>query len=208
MVEKLKLVVKTESKNVWWGIYGFCEKTGWEDLNIFNDRGEKIAAFCLNGKRYLRNGVADLRNNPGEENFVQAIDNYIADDKIHYWFYYNDEYCEEFYEVGYDAPRNDLNEKPRYMDLWHPDETIDISTIRSAVKNFAKVFLNAEVTDIEIEPGDTFADALHAYKEYMKDFGPDAEIHIAFSDDLVEKLSAIWGTSTEATEEKLRKAIT
>jgi hypothetical protein len=73
-MNKVKLIVKTESANLWWGIYGFCEKIGWEDLKIFNDKGEKIGAFCLNAKQYLREGLDDLRSNPDENNFIQAID--------------------------------------------------------------------------------------------------------------------------------------
>lgn len=114
-MNKMKLIVKTGSANLWWGIYGFCEKTGWEDLDIFNDKEEKIGAFCLNTKRYLRSGVEDLRTDPGELEFVQAIDKYLEDNRIHYWYYYNDSSCENFYEVLYSAPLNEKGENP---DIW------------------------------------------------------------------------------------------
>lgn len=46
-MDRVRLIVRTESLNVWWGIHGFCEKTGWEDINIFNDKGEKIGVLKL-----------------------------------------------------------------------------------------------------------------------------------------------------------------
>jgi hypothetical protein len=165
-MNKVKLIVKTESANLWWGIHGFCEKAGWEDLSIFHD-DKKIGAFCLNTKQYLRSGVEDLRDDPGNKKFVEAADNYLADQQIHYWFYYYDEHDDNFYEVPYDAPRNDKNEKPRYLDLWHPDESIDISTIQSAVKHFAQKFLKIDEADIEIEPGEDFNQSLQSYREHV-----------------------------------------
>jgi hypothetical protein len=206
-MDRLRLIVKSESANVWWGIYGFCEKTGWEDLNIFNDKDEKIGAFCLNAKRYLRQGVEDLRDDPNEHNFVHAIDKYLEDNRIHYWYYYNDSFDENFFEVAYEAPRNQKGEKPRYLDIWHPDESIDISTIQSATNDFASTFLKLDNVDIQIEEGEGLEESLKSYKEHLKHFGPNGQIEVAFKDDLVNQLSVLWDKSTEETLDKLRRAV-
>lgn len=206
-MEKVKLIVKTETASLWWGIYGFCEKTGWEDVNIFNDRDEKVGAFCLNGKRYLRNTVENLRSDPADANFALAVDNYLADDKIHYWYYYNDAFDEDFFEVAYDAPRNEKGEKPRYLDIWHPHESIDLSTIEHAVKDFAGRFLKLSNIDIQIEEGEGFEESLKSYQEHIKHFGPDGQINVAFTDELVKHLSALWNKSADETLDKLRKSV-
>jgi hypothetical protein len=207
-MDRVRLIVRTESANLWWGIYGFCEKTGWEDLNIFNDRDEKVGAFCLNAKRYLRKGVEDLRTEPSEDSFVRAIDKYLADNKIHYWYYYNDDsFDENFFEVPYEAPRNQKGEKPRYLDIWHPNESIDISTIQSAVKDFAGTFLKLDNVNIQIEEGEGLEGSLKSYKEHLKHFGPDGQIEVAFTDDVIKQLSVLWDKSADETLEKLQRSV-
>jgi hypothetical protein len=206
-MNKLKLIVRPESANLWWGIYGFCEKTGWEDLNIFNSREEKIGQFCLNTKSYLREGVEDLRNNLSEAKFVQTVDNYLADNKIHYWFYYNEPFDENFYEVPYQAPTNERGEKPRFMDIWHSDESIDISTIHSAVTDFATTFLKLNNIEIEIIEGGSLDESFESFKEHQKYFGSDENIDIAFSDKLIEELSVLWKKSPKEVLDKLNKTI-
>jgi hypothetical protein len=202
----VKLTIKPESLNLWWGIYGFCEKTGWEDLNIFNDKDEKIAAFCLNTKKYLSHALVDLRNEPEEKEFVQAVNNYLTDNKILYWFYYNQP-GDNFFEVPYDAPRNDKSEKPRCLDLWHPDETIDRSTIHSAVENFAETFLKLAKVDIEIEEVTEPEELLESYEKHVKLFGSEDPAQIVFSDDLIKKLSITWKLSGEQTLDRLKRLL-
>jgi hypothetical protein len=205
-METTKLIVKTESANLWWGIYGICDNIGWEDLRIYNDKGKKIASLCLNTKIYLGNGMEDLKNDPNEAEFVQAIEDYLKDDKIHYWFYYNNEFDEDNYQVSYDAPRNEKGEKPRFMDIWHHHESIDLSTIKSAVENFAHQFLKLDNVEIEIEE-EPFENSLKDYKKHMEHFGDGEEIQISFSDEVVNNLSVLWNKSKEETLATLNRSL-
>lgn len=205
-MDRVKLVVKTESANLWWGIYGFCEKTGWEDITIFTDNNEKVGQFCLNSKSYLRKGVEDLRDDTTQDKFVHAIEEYLIDSKIHYWFYYNKP-SDDFYEVSYKAPVNDKGEKPRYMEIWHPDEGIDISTIYSAVANFSITFLELDNADIQIMEGESLEESFKSYKENLKYFGFDGHVDITFSNDLVKDLAALWKKSPEEVLDRLNKAV-
>lgn len=98
-----KIIVRPESSNLWWRVYGFCEKTGWEDLNLFYENGERIGCLCLNSKNYLGSGIDNLKSNPDEKDFVEAVEKYLADNKTHYWYYYDDIEEDDFYEVPYSA---------------------------------------------------------------------------------------------------------
>ena len=198
-----KIIVRPESANLWWGIYGFCEKTGWEDLNLFDEDEKQIGGVCLNGKGYLRARLDDLKNDPEGKEFAEAIEKYLADIKCHYWYYYDDKNDEDFYEVPYSAPRNSKGVKPRFMDIWHPDEGIGLSTIESAVKTWAKQHLQIEDCEIEIENGESFEESLKSYKENQELFGGDATVEVNFSEEVIDELSQRWKKSKEEVLIKL-----
>lgn len=192
MKNQIKIIVRPESADLWWGIYGFCEKTGWEDLNLFYENDERIGGVCLNTKAYLRTALEDLKNSPGQEDFVDLIEQYLADNKCHYWYYYDDKNSDDFYEVPYTAPKNDKGVKPRFMDIWHPDEEIGLSTIETGVKTWAKQHLNIEDCEIEIQNEVPFEESLESFKEAEELFGDGSNIDIKFADELVDELSQYW----------------
>lgn len=206
-MEKVKIIVRPESANLWWGIYGFCEKTGWEDLNLFYDNEERIGGVCLNSKGYLRVGLEELKNEPDEKEFVEAVENYLADKKCHYWYYYDDKAAEDFYEVPYSAPKNDKDVKPCFMDIWHPDEGIGISTIESGIKAWAKEHLEIEDCEVKIENDESLEDSLKSFEDNKNLFGGESKIEIKFSDDLVEELSQHWKKTKDEVLRKLENSI-
>lgn len=206
-MKKVKIIVKPRSANFWWGIYGFCEKTGWEDLNLFYDNGERIGGICLNGKGYLRAGLDDLKNDPADKKLVEAIEKYLDDDKCHFWYYYDDKDDEDFFEVDYLAPKNNKGVKPRFMDIWHPDEGIGISTIETGVNAFAKKHLDKEAYEVEIQNVESFEESLKSFKENEEVLGGDSKVEIKFTDDLIEDLSQHWKKPKEEVLKKLENAI-
>jgi hypothetical protein len=204
----MKIIVKPESLNLWWGIYGLTEKIGWEDLNIFNENGELIGRFCLNTKKYLRTHLNDLKSDPNEVEFAQAVENYLSDNKFHYWYYYDKKGDEDFYEVPYEfAPKNEEGVKPGFIDIWHPDENIGISTIETTVKEFVGKFLNQEITNIIIENAETFEESIMSFEENEKLFGRDKPVNISLSEELINELSHHWKMPKDDVLSKLKKGI-
>lgn len=206
-MKKNKIIVRPESANLWWGIYGFCEKIGWEDLNLFDENEKRIGSVCLNGKGYLGAGLDDLKNDPEEKEFVEAIEKYLADNKCHYWYYYGDKGDGDFYEVSYFTPKNNKGVKPRFMDIWHPDEGIGISTIESAIKTWAKDHLRIVDCEIEIQNEESFEDSFKSFKENEELFGSDSKVEVKFADELIEELSLRWQKSKDEVLKKLENSI-
>lgn len=204
---KKTITVKTSSSNLWWGIYGLCGKTGWEDLDLFYENGERIGGVCLNAKSYLRAAIADLREEESEKTFVEAIEQYLADDKCHYWFYYDKKEDSDFYEVPYNAPKNDKGVKPRFADIWHTDEGIGIETIKTGISDFAKRYLDLNDCYVEIEDDETLEDYIKSFNDYEQKYNGSNPVKIAFSEEVVEELSILWGKSKIEVLEKLNKAI-
>lgn len=206
-MKKNRIIVRPESANLWWGIYGFCEKIGWEDLNLFYENEERIGGICLNCKGYLRDGLDDLKNDPEEKEFVEAIEKYLADNKCHYWYYYDDKDDEDFYEVPYLAPRNKKGVKPRFMDIWHPDEGIGLLTIESAIRIWAKEHLEIEECEIEIQNEESFEESLKSFRENEELFGGESKVEIKFDEGLIDELSQYWEMSRDEVLNKLENSI-
>lgn len=204
----MKLIVKPTSSNLWWGIYGLAEKCGWEDMSIFYEDGKRIGGVCLNTKGYLRAHLDDLKAAPGEKEFAIAVEEYLNDNQIHYWYYYDKRGDEDFYEVPYeDIPKNEEGVKPRFMDIWHPDENIGISTIKTAVKEFGRKFIKQEITDVKIENSETFEESIKSFEENEKLFGGENPVKISFSEELLNELSNHWEIPKDEVLSKLKKSI-
>jgi len=186
-----KIIVQTESYNLWWGVHGLCSKVGWEDLRLFNEDNERLAIFCLNTKRYLRNELLEIKKEQDSEaeTLIMAVEKYLVDNQCHYWYNYNEKYEEDgdYFEVPDAAPPNDQGVKPIFVDMWHPDEGIDLETIRSAVKQFAKDLLKIEVEEVEIEHSIPFEEALEVFQEHKDDL----DSKIIFYDDAIAELDLI-----------------
>mgnify|MGYP000698393877 CR=1 FL=1 len=202
----MKIIVEVSSCNLWWGIYGITPKAVWEDLSFFYEDGQRIGGVCLNTKRYLRANLDDLRKRPREKHFVLAIDKYLADNQCHYWFYYDKKGDDDFYEVPFDAPVNQEGVKPRFLDIWHPDENIGISTIKSAAKEFAKRFLKVGHYEVQIKDILPYEEALSTFKEDEALFG-DQPINVEFSPALINELSELWNESKEEVLIKLKSSV-
>lgn len=203
----IKIIVSASSANFWWGVYGLTEKAGWEDLSLFYDTGERIGGVCLQSKGYMRDCLPELKNDPSEIVFVKAIEIYLVDNKCHYWYYYDDKGSKDFYEVPYEAPQNSAGVKPRFIDIWHPDEDIDLKTIENAVAEFAKTFLKKESCIVEFEDIESIADSVKSFLEHQHFFGKKNTIDIVFSDKVVLELSQHWELPKEQVIEKLKQSI-
>ncbi|AZA49616.1 hypothetical protein EG346_16150 [Chryseobacterium carnipullorum] len=201
-----KIIVKTESSNVWWGIYGLCDKAGWEDLQLFYESDERICVVCLNTKGYLRNALDDLLHQEDEKDFSEAVQHYLSDEVCHYWFYYDEPDDEDFQEVDYDAPKNEKGIKPRFMDIWHPDEGIDLKTIETAVSSFAKDFLGIENCIVEVVHEESLEESIKSFKIHQESLG-EGNVYIRFSNELVLELSERWKMGKKEVLEKLNSSI-
>ncbi|MFK7904259.1 MAG: hypothetical protein AB8B69_03995 [Chitinophagales bacterium] len=208
-MEKVTIIVKTISYDLWWGIYGISYKSLWEDIEFFYEDGERIGSGCLNTKSHMRPSLEDLKNNPKEKEFVLAIEKYLADDKCHYWFYYTSEPMdsEEFYEVPYNAPKNDKGIKPCFIDIWHPDERIDLSTIETGTKHFAANFLGITDCIVKIEGKVSYEEALGSFKENEAIFGGSEPVQATFSDELIDELSTQWEKPKEEVLNELHASV-
>jgi len=205
-MEATKIIVKTESSNLWWGIYGLCDKVGWEDLELFYESGERIGAACLNTKSYLRNALNDLLDKEDEKEFSDAVQKYLSDHICHYWFYYDEPGDEDFQEVNYDAPKNEKGVKPRFIDIWHPDEEIDLKTIETGVSLFMKDFLGIENCIVEIIEAEPLEEAVRSFKLHQERFG-GSDVKVEFSDELISELSERLKMEKKDVLEKLNLSI-
>jgi len=187
MENQKSVYVKTDSYNLWWGIYGLCALTGWEDIYIYDnpDEENKLGSTCICTKNYFGHVIEELADDPNEREFMDHIRNYLHDDKIHYYYFYDKTTDEDFYQLPYEnLPLNENGIKPRSFEMWHPNNGIDKDVIEECVKVFCSTFLNMEVSQVQLLEPVSVDEAIESYKEHLNTFNGT----IVFSDELISDM--------------------
>ncbi|MDG0876231.1 hypothetical protein L5D93_28995 [Paenibacillus thiaminolyticus] len=192
MTKLRDVYVKINSYNYWWGRYGLCQLSGWEDIVIYDgtDEVNKIGYTSICARDYLRSALEDLEVESEEKNFIDRIQAFLSDNKIYYYYYYDDPTDHDFYQLPYrKLPLNGSGVRPRSIEMWHPSKGIDQYVIEECVKEFCFMFLNHSVGHVHfIEPVNLY-ESIQSYKEELLRFNgsvtfPDSLIH-----DMMHKLS-------------------
>jgi hypothetical protein len=194
--------------NFWWGVYGFCNKTDWEDVIMYeqvNNEFEKITWTCICSRRYFENGFEDLENDPDEIDFVHKIREFLSSRDITYHYYYDRPADDDFYEVQYEAPRNIYGIKPRSIETWYPSADIGIEEVEGCTKEFCKKFLGNDVVEVKFKDIVSRKDALESYVEDMKLFNKHSGA--TFSEELIQQLEVEWNVSKEKVLEILNRSL-
>ena len=150
-----KVYVSVRHHNFWWGVYGFCEETDWEDALIYSEpdfTGTPVARFCLCARTHLEDVNRLELKYPENEFLIKTIKQFLLGNKAQYHYWYDDPEDDDFWEVPYEAPRNRYNSKPSYIEYWHPSEGLNLQILEESVILFCKKFLHKENIVVDIEP--------------------------------------------------------
>lgn len=140
---------QTESLSFWWSVYGWSPSL-WEDIYIsYKDENgvSQYSATTIDVKGYVKYCVGDSSEYAKDqldgfcEEFNKSIDELLNAEEMFYGYYYDSPTDKDFYEVGFDAPRNENGVKPRYIVIYHPAEKIDIKVVKEAVSKYCRDFL-------------------------------------------------------------------
>ncbi|MBT5021567.1 hypothetical protein HOK51_09960 [Candidatus Woesearchaeota archaeon] len=171
IIKPVDVYVAPDSLNYWWGIHGWQE-TNWEDivvyfknvdgnLDFFSTDILTKNYFNVNQKnKDLAEGVLSEANM-----FNKSLDQLLSCNKILYAYCYDDLEDEDFYQVDFDAPKNELGIKPRYISMFHPADNINFSVVNECVSKYCKDYFNLPFTKVRYfkKPKKT-----HMRKEYNK----------------------------------------
>ena len=185
-----KIIVKAPySCSLGWGIFGFESLSYWEDLYLYDENDVFIGGLCLNAKKCVKYDL-DVTNKTKMEHkdfdFINAAEAFLKDNKTYYRYFYDEIGSHDFYEVEFDAPKNEKGVKPRFIDIWHQDDGIEISTIENATKEYLEKFMGWENCVVEVEFTDTLESAFEEFIKYKK------VDEIEFSDEVISKLATLW----------------
>lgn len=202
------IYVDVSSLNYWWGIYGLTKKTGWEDIIMYIKIGNKykeIGWTCVCTRSYLQYGLDDLEKDDDEMDFVEEIKGFLANDDIKYHYYYDNIKDRDFYEVPFEAEKNEEKVKPRSIEMWYPSDGIDKEVLDDCVKAFIKKFLGINVEEIKYRDIVSPEKAIEEYVEEMKNWQQCKKI--SFSDELIETLKEEWKVPKEKVLQILNRSI-
>jgi hypothetical protein len=200
--------IEVRHLDYWWGIYRLTKKTEWEDIIIYvksGNRFNKIVGFCVCTKEYFRDSLEELEHDPDQKDFVNKIQEFLENHNIKYHFYYDNPNDEDFYEVPFEAQRNDRNIKPRSIELWYPSEGIDKETIDDCVKIFLKEFLDMNVERVEYKDTVCVEEAIKQYTNAMEQWQQSKGM--VFSNELIETLVKEWNVSKEKVLSILNRSL-
>lgn len=204
-----EIYVGTNSCNYWWGIYGFTNLEGWEDIVLYEKTNQdfiRLGSACICTKNYLIDGLEDLEKDSQEIDFVKNVKDFLNSDQIHYYYYYDDPSDEDFFELPYEKlPKNEYGIKPRSFEIWHPDEGINHSTMIECVQEICSRFLNIEATSIKYDEGVTFEEACASYFEEQTRWMNKKEI--VFTDELIDNLMSKMSQTKDEVIMILNKCI-
>ena len=202
-----KIFVDVTSENYWWGEYGIADKVSWEDIFTYEKVGDdfkKIDGLCICAKDYFRNSVEELKDDPEEMEFVDVMKEFIDGDKIRYHYYYDKIKDEDFFEVPFEAPRNEFGVKPCSIEVWHPNDRVDSRVIKESVIAYYIKFHQRKFESVQFKEITSVEKALKEYSEYCRLL--DQGIKMVFSDEIVEKLMKKLGKSKEKVLEILNRS--
>ncbi len=186
----MNIYVDVRHLDFWWGFYGFCNNTSWEDMVLYQKWGRgyrKLAWTCICTKPYFESGLEDLRDDPDEKEFVEGIVEFLEGNKIEYHYCYDKANDTDFYEVPYEAQRNQNNIKPRSIETWYPSNGVDKNVLDICARAFCKQFLDIQVDGVKFKKVVLFEEAFKTYMEHMKIWEQDPKV--VFSDSLIEQMT-------------------
>ena len=155
----------------------------------------------------MRAALDDFTMVSDSKKFVKDVKNHLDGNNLTYRYYYHDSIDDEdFYEVPYDAPKNEKGFKPSYLEIWHTDEAIDLYTIENAVQNFALKFYNIKGCKVVVNSDITLEQAVETFKNEQENWGNSAEVKIEFTENLINELSNLWKISKNEVLLKLENA--
>lgn len=207
-MKKMNIYVEVTHFDFWWGILGFCNNTSWEDVILYQKWGKgyrKLAWTCICTKPYFESALEDLKNEPDEKEFVEEITEFLNSDQIRYNYYYDKLNDTDFYEVPYEALRNENNIKPRSIETWYPSNGVDKSVINNCARAFCEKFLDIEVVSVEFKEVISLEDAMNSYIDHMKIWEQNPKV--VFSDSLIQQVESEMNIPKEKILEILNRSI-
>lgn len=192
------IYVSIDSLNYWWGIYELTEKTDWEDINIYvkqNNKFKKVGRICICSKLYFQQALEALKKDIDQKDFVEKICCFLKNNSIMYHYYYDNINDYDFYEVPFEAKRNETNVKPRSIEIWHPSKNIDKSVLDDCIKTFLKKFMHINVDTVEYKDETSYESAIKEYITHLESM--EQCDGISFSEDLIKDLEKEWKVPKE-----------
>lgn len=189
-----EIYVEVRHLDFWWGVYGFTRATDWEDLIFYEKQADalvRIGDVCACSRRFLGHGLADMKADPYEKDFAEKIEQFLQRETIVYHYFYSEPNDKDFYEVPFEAQRNDRGIKPCAIDLWYPEDGIDIAAVETCTRAFCEKFLKKHVDTVLLQDAPPFEQAANEYREHAARFrnGP---VPVVFTEEVVESLATHW----------------
>jgi hypothetical protein len=161
-----KVYVDVRHSLFWYGVYGFCEKSGHDEVVIYSDleRNNKLAYFEITAKKSLEYLITEEDESITiREEIKQFLD---SSDEVYYYYIYPRDEEDLLDQVKHQAPLNDKGQKPVYIDAWFKHiRNFDLETLGESVKVLMKKFFDEEIDEVEVLDWPDYEEMKMEYEE-------------------------------------------
>ncbi len=200
-----KLIVSPTSMNFYWGNFGFNYLPVWDDVHIYDQDKRKIYFTCIMAKWAFEDMDREY-DTEYAKNFIVAVDRYMADDQIHYWYYYDEPTEKVIDQVWFEAPRNEHGLKPRSLEIWIADDVLSVNATHQAIVDFADKHWALPDIQIDFEGLNDLEEMWESYKDMMKREGDEIPSSFSYSPVQISNFASWWQVGPEKAWERLVKA--
>ncbi|MDO3410527.1 hypothetical protein QWJ34_12215 [Saccharibacillus sp. CPCC 101409] len=192
------IYVRTDSSDLWWGVYELGSYAVWEDIRIYDNQdeeAERIGYFCLCTRQYLLSAIEELGDDPDEREHVEEMQSCLDEGVLHVHYSYDHPAEGKPDELTHDnLPVDERGVRPHYLELWVPRaDAIDLEMIEECVRFFCEKFLNVRADAVRHLSPMGKEEALSEYLEHQ----PIPGRQIQFAESLVDEMRHATSKSRE-----------
>jgi hypothetical protein len=205
----MDIFVDVRHCDFWWGVYGFTSGTSWEDFILYRRiffRYKKIACFSANARSFMEDRSDEEKSDQdtSEKEFYNELHDFLKSCKIAFHYYYDNIGCEDFYEVPFDAPRNEQGIKPSSIEIWHPASGLNLQQADECIHAFNMKFLYLPICNIRWKSKPSFK---KSKKAFCKDNNQTSNPKVVFTKELVAEMADKLNKPTEDVKKLLKKSV-
>jgi len=184
-----EIYLMTSSLRFWWEMNDLVPRTESEDVWLFTKDGDQLVEIgeaCICSKAYLTSDTSLLMQD--EPDYAERIMQFYQNDKITFYFAYDEPADKDFYEVPFNAPSNTQGIKPSYVEIWHPADSLNVDVLLDCAGEFCKSLLKIESPEFYILNRMNAEEA----KDTFDKFAGEEPNELYFSETVIDELSAKW----------------
>lgn len=189
----------------WWGAYGLCPATSWEDLIFYEKEGDSytwIGSLCACSRTHLEKIQPPGSLQPA---LSEAIQRFLQGNEVLF-------HRPQYEDPEGEGPPADSSKGQRegspsgYLEIWYPGAGIDLEAVEICARAYCKKFLGRTIDEVHMKDRPALEEIEGQYAENLT-LVTNERVNVVFADELVASLAKEWKVPKEEALAILRRSI-